>query len=227
MKIFACLVLLTSCLVLARNLHGATKFVSDTLYIPLKSDGHSGKVIRHLKSGTKLSVLETDDDKQLVRVRVNGGNSEEGWVKARYLLDQPIARSKLALLEGKVKTLEAQQDPLRESINDLKAQLKLAKSQNNQLQSSKSNLQETLDELKNISSDSVSLFETNKKLLADSTALQNRVDQLQKDNLLLKANQKNEGMKLAIFAVSLGCLAGFLLPFIKPRGSKHRGIKLR
>ena len=206
----------------------ATKYVSDTLYIPLKTkSGASSKVITHLKSGTALSIIENEDGADFVKVKVRDGNKTEGWVKKRYLLDEPIAKSRLARLENKIQRMEKQQGPMKDTVKELKSKLKLALKENKALKSNKTNLSKELEGIKKISSDSINMYDENKSLMTEKDKLANSVKTLKQENTLLQSDQKNEGIKLGLFAVSLGGLAGFLLPYINVRGRRKSGVRLR
>ena len=68
-----------------------TKYVSDEFKIMLRR-GQSAQhqIIRQLKSGTPVNVLESNPNYTLVRT--NSG--VEGWVLTRYLMDQPAGRER-------------------------------------------------------------------------------------------------------------------------------------
>lgn len=68
-----------------------TQYVSDEFEIMLRT-GQSvqHEIIRQLKSGTPVTVLETN--LQYSRVQTQAGT--EGWVLTRYLMDQPAGRER-------------------------------------------------------------------------------------------------------------------------------------
>ena len=211
----------------AEHSHAATKYVSDTLYIPLKtSHENGGRVIRHLKSGTALSIVDSEG-KDFVKVKLKGDEGTEGWVKKRYLLDKPIAKSQLARLEDKLERMKSQQGPLRESVKDLKSKLKLALAENRQLRQKSDQISHEISEIKELSSGTIDLNAQNKKLKQERTELKLNVDALMQENVRLKSNQRNEGIKLGLFAMCIGGLAGFILPFVNVRPRRQRGVRLR
>lgn len=55
-------------------------------------------IVRMLKSGVALEVLERDQNKGYSRVRTTGGT--EGWVLSRYLMAEPAARELLEKLSS-------------------------------------------------------------------------------------------------------------------------------
>ena len=82
-----------------------SKYVTDEFEIMLRT-GQSSRheILRQLKSGTPLTVLEQGDN--YARVRLRSGT--EGWVLKRYLVDQPSGRDRLAALQQKYDELQQQ-----------------------------------------------------------------------------------------------------------------------
>jgi SH3 domain protein len=72
-----------------------TVYVSDIFYVPLRS-GNSNKhriIHRGLKSGTPLTLIESDLETKLSRVSTSTGI--EGWIQSQYLSETMIARTQL------------------------------------------------------------------------------------------------------------------------------------
>ena len=82
-------------------------WVTDQFEITLRSGPSTSNAIElMLDSGTKLEILERDAESGYSRVRTNGGT--EGYVLTRQLVDQPVARDRLAAAEAEVKALKAE-----------------------------------------------------------------------------------------------------------------------
>lgn len=205
-----------------------TRYVSDVLYIPLKTkDENKGAVIKHLKSGTVVSVLEEGADGNFLKVQVQDGAKSIGWVKARYLVEEPIAKMELKRLRDTMSSLESKQGPLADTILKLKKQLAESKHQNAALMHQKKALEQKLDDIQKASADTLSIFRQNELLKKNEQQMTQRLKNIEKENETLSNNQRNEGIKLGLFAVVIGALAGFLLPYFKPRGRKQSGVRLR
>ena len=93
-----------------------TNYISDQLEVTLrsgKSTGHS--IIRMLRSGTPVEVLEQDKDSGYSLVRALG---KEGWVLTRYLMKGPVPRDQLAEAEKKLAELELQNRKMKTAMQD-------------------------------------------------------------------------------------------------------------
>ena len=59
-----------------------TRYVSDILYVPLKKNSKGEGTLKHLKSGTVVSLLEEPKVGDYVKVTVHDESKSSGWVKA-------------------------------------------------------------------------------------------------------------------------------------------------
>jgi SH3 domain protein len=204
------------------------KWVSDVLYIPVRT-GASGqhRILRHIKSGMAVNVLAKPEGSEYVKVEVLDEEKTQGWVIGRYLLAEPIAELKLARLEKRMASLRESQTPLQKSVDKLKSELAESRAANEELQKKNTNMTEQLNEIKQVSSEEIKVYEVNNELKKEQDALMTRLERLQQQNEMLSTDRRNEGIKLGLLAVALGCLAGFLLPYLKPRSRKSRSVRLR
>ena len=212
---------------LSGELLAKTRYISDVLYVPIrtgKTNGH--RVIKVVKSGVALKVLKEDEESGHTKVKVIDGGTV-GWVKTRYLINEPIAQDRLAAVQGKAAKLTDQVQPLRAKIAELRREVKNLEVENKSLLSKNSGITKQLDHIKKVSASAISIEEEKNRLKSDSEQLQNELTNLTRKNLILQDNSKNEGIKLAIGAVLLGVVFGLFLPYLKPRKKNLSGIKLR
>lgn len=97
-----------------------TRYVSDQLIITIragKSTGH--KIIKTLKSGTPLEILEKD--KTYLKVRTTDG--VEGYVLSQYITSEPPKIQRIKELEKINSSLEDKIRNLEESRNNIEMQL--------------------------------------------------------------------------------------------------------
>ena len=210
------------------NLYAQQRYVSDVLYIPVRTGAsNQHRIIRHIKSGTEVTLLSrVGDDSEYVKIRVNDDDkATDGYVKERYLLEEPIAAIKLVSLQKRFEELR-NREPLARTVDDLKQQLADLKQSNAQLEAAKQEALSDLERLKQVVAKPAEVFEKNKQLMAEQKALEERLKVVETENLKLETDQRNEGIKLGLVAVCLGGLAGFLLPYLKPRGRQQRSIRL-
>ncbi len=137
-----------------------TRFVE--LEVTLRSGQGTGfSIVRMVRSGSPVEVLETSSASGYSRVRVAGGT--EGWVLTRYLTDSPIGAEALVAARQRVDQLSREN---RELIEE-----------RNRLMSEGDNLAGELQRLKDLSANAISLEQTNQRLAAAATAARDRPSQ--------------------------------------------------
>ena len=124
---------------LAGAVFAETRYVTDELEVTLRS-GQSTRnnIVRMLKSGTALEVLEDSGDTGYSLVRLPSGT--EGWVLSRFLVNQPVARDVLpdvqrryaALVESS-KSTSAKLNASSSSLSGLEKERDTLRSENEQL----------------------------------------------------------------------------------------------
>ena len=91
-------------ILLTGTVQAETRYVSDRLEITMRSGtSTSHGIVRMLRSGTPVEVLENDKDSGYSRVRISSG--KEGWVLTRFLMSGPAARDRLADAEKRADEL--------------------------------------------------------------------------------------------------------------------------
>ncbi|MCU0934867.1 MAG: TIGR04211 family SH3 domain-containing protein [Gammaproteobacteria bacterium] len=94
------------CLSAAAPLAAQTRYVTDALEVPVRTGRTlENKIVRMLPAGTQVEVLGPEEEGHL---RIRAARGVEGWILSRYLVDQPIARDRLAALESENVSLKAQ-----------------------------------------------------------------------------------------------------------------------
>ena len=163
-----------------------TRYISDKLYVPLRSGPSGEHRIIHwgLPSGMSLEVLAEDESAQFTQVRTEGG--AEGWVPSQYLVDEPIAATRLAQAESEIERLEGL---LGGDTSTLAAELEEARKEalrNTELAQTVVTLEAQLEEVRRVSAsaiatqeENVQLAEANAALRRESEDLQARIERLQ------------------------------------------------
>lgn len=200
-------------------LHAAeeNRYISDIFYVPLHS-GNSTKhriIHRGLKTGTRLILLETDEEAGFSRVRTVKGT--EGWIQNQFLSATPIARSRLV-------NLQAEQEKMREKLNTVQENASQTKQSNSEIQKqvqllSRQNqsLTSELASIKKVSANAINLDSNNRELLKKSEMLKIEIAELQADNARLADKSDKEWFVRGALAVGIGALLTILLPKLKPK----------
>lgn len=192
-----------------------TVYVSDIFYVPLRS-GNSTKhriVHRGLKSGTPLTLIESDPETELSRVSTNNGI--EGWIQNQYLSDSLVARVQLQ------KTLAAENNLRRElqarKISEAKLTQELTESNQtlNLLKKHNQTLNADFIKIKKLSANAINLDDNNRKLLQSNEMLKVEIAELQANNSRLSDKSDKEWFLRGALAVFIGAILAIALPRLK------------
>ena len=212
-------------LLIADHGEAARRYVTDVLYVPLRTGpSYSHKIITTLTSGQRVQI-SGDEDNGFIKAKTEKG--QVGWIPGRYLLDTPTSERKLAATMAKLQKSEKILEPLREKSKLMKTRLKELEAQNKSLTSDQSKLQKDLKSITSLSGNAISLNEENQKLKKKLATVEQVNQSLSTKNQNLMSDNRNEGIKLGIFAIMFGVGLGFILPLLKPRRRQSNAIRLR
>lgn len=100
-----------------------TRYVSDELVVTMRSGmGTEYKILKYLKTGTQMEVLEEEGDYLKVRM----GDGEEGWVLKQYITTDIPKASVISGLRHEIDRLKATVDELKDKRDSLQAELNAA-----------------------------------------------------------------------------------------------------
>lgn len=194
-----------------------TRYISDVFYVPLHS-GNSTKhriIHRGLKTGTQLTLLETDNDAGFSRVRTAKGT--EGWIQNQFLSESPIARARLVNLQQRYDSLVDNMANVKESSAQTRQSNSEFQKQVNALSRENQKLTSELASIKKISANAINLDVSNRDLLQRNEMLKVEIAELQADNARLADKSDKEWFVRGALAVGIGALLTVLLPKLKPR----------
>lgn len=203
-------------LIVAGVAHAETIYVSDRLEASLRRGaGLEFKVIRMVRSGDALEVLETDQAKGYTKVRASNGT--EGWILTRYLMDETAARDRLAA------TVE-ENTQLRDTISELETQIASLQETSTQqaaridtLQSDKSTLDEELTGIREATADVMAIKRENQTLASQVETLNQEKEELAKENRIYEDNTRQDWFIRGAAVVIAGILIGLILPTLRRR----------
>ncbi len=188
------LLALISLALFSSHLFAEERYISDVLYVPLRSgQGDQYRIIhRGLPSGTKVTLLEENSETGYSLVEIDNGN--QGWIRSRYLLAEPTAQMKLDQVLAQ--QTDSGQEELQQQLTDLQQQVANLNTQNEQLTTEKAELQGQFDALQQLSGNVININENNKRLVEKNQLLRGKVDSLEAANEKLK---DNSDLKLFIY----------------------------
>lgn len=178
------------------------RYVSDELKIPLRTGASTKhRIIKFLRSGTALTVLDEDDK----FTEVKTGNGKSGWVLTEDLMNVPSGRDRLAAANKKFSTSAEQIKELKSTIAELKRESRELKGEKSSLQNERTNLSNSLEDLKITAANPLSLSKKNKQLKKELDKVRDNEAMLEKDNQQLRSNVMQEWFLIG-GAVSIGSL---------------------
>lgn len=199
---------------------GDVNYVSDVLNVPLRSGPSNAHRIIHrgLRSGTRLTLLATDEEAGFTQVRTDGGM--EGWVRSQYLVGEPIARVKLATAEIRLQKFEAEIDKERKARANIQSEFKEAEANNRTLNSRAQALAKELEELKRISANAINQHARNVELTQQNERLHDEVGELSATAKRLEDNVQRDWLLLGGVLVLIGLILGVMIK-ARPRRSSY------
>jgi SH3 domain protein len=193
-----------------------TQYVSDELEVTLRTGPSTqNSIVRILKSGTALTVIEQDRDSGYAHVKTNAGT--EGWVLIRFLMDQPVARDRLVVTERRLKEAREQSSAAREEAATLREELTGTQQRLGDAESAGVGMAAELNDIRSASANAVSLRDQNKTLRQRVSDSERQIDELKMENQELRSRDMREGMVIGAAVFLLGMLASVILPRLKPK----------
>ena len=208
--IVSILLLLFACQLSAEEV----RYISDELRVPLRSSPCNTCKIVHsgIKSGTRLTVTETNDEGWSYVVTARG---TEGWLPNQYLVAQQVAQIRIGQVEKTAAELRAHNRDLQSALDQKTAELAALQEQLTQLSAEKSTVSEELATIRQVSSNAISVHEQNQELGKRNQLLKNEVDILTASNEQLKDDRIYNWFIYGALAVFLGAVLSVLLPQLK------------
>lgn len=206
------LLVIASLALLAGELAAQERYVSDVLYVPLRSGmGNEYRIVHSgLRSGTQLELVrqdETDNGESWSLVRTSEG--EEGWLRSQFLLDEPTAALQLEQAQQRAQRAVEQNRELEEQLASARDRIETLESELEQERQAHADLQQEHQQLQEVSSNAVELQEQHRALSERYQMLQTQHEVVQADNDRLKNDRRYRewvfggGILLAGILVSL------------------------
>lgn len=210
-------IVLLGSMVQAEPVQAETRYVTDVVYVPLRSGPGAQYRILHrgLKTGLRMTVLEADAGEGYSKVRTADGL--EGYIPRQYLVVEEPARERLPKVLENLSQLIKENTALKSGLSATEDEL--------------DNVKGTLEETTGLLDDKTSEFIALREATADPQALDRRNKQLMEENLQLKNrievieaenNQliRSSSMRWYLYGsgtIIIGILLGLFLPMIRFR----------
>jgi SH3 domain protein len=198
------------------------RWVTDEFEVMMRSGkGPRKSIVRQLKSGTRVEILETDLAEGYSRVRLQSGT--EGWVLTRYLKRGPTAQLRLPELEQRLQASEAKRRELQQQVTELTRKGSELSGEIQSLQASNSSVEGELERITRLSASSVQLDEENRRLKQRLVDNEQEVDRLARENERLADRSSREWFLIGSVVLVTGLLLGLIIPRVRWRKKSSWG----
>jgi SH3 domain protein len=198
---------------LAISASAESRWVTDEFEVMMRTGKSTQQsIVRQLKSGTQLEVLQVDQESGYTQVRLGSGT--EGWVLTRYLKRSPTAKLLLPELEAKLSKSDAQIKQLRDELAELKRDRQQLQNQVQELQANSSSTQQQLDRVTRLSADTIQVDDQNRQLKQRLVDSDRQIEELTGENRLLASRANREWFLIGGAVLVVGLLLGLILPRI-------------
>lgn len=193
-------------------------FVTDDFEIMFRhGPSVQNKIIRPLRSGTPIEILEEDAGNGHAQVQTRQG--EIGYVLARFVTTALPARTQLQILQEQFENLSADPSGLRDQLIESEEEKRLLITENMNLATQLADAQATLEEVSQASGGAVELTEQNKQLNKEVQQLLLQLDDIRIQNDTLRDTSEQRTMMIAAALVLTGLFLGWLLSMAGRRRS--------
>jgi SH3 domain protein len=194
----------------------ADNWVTDEFEVMMrKGKDNRQSIIRQLKSGTRVEVLEVDKGAGYSKVRVSSG--AEGWVLTRYLKSAPTARLRLPELEQRMQRSDKQRAELNQELSSVKKERQQLQGELTELQSNNRSVQGQLERVTELSADTIRVDDQNRQLQQRLIESEREIEELTYTNDKLSSRADREWFLIGGAVLAVGLLLGLILPRINWR----------
>lgn len=201
----------------APTVFAKTRYVTDSFEIMMRTGpGVKNKIVKALKSGTKIEVLKEDAGNGHSQVQTQKG--EIGYVLTRFLSADESARNRVVYLEGLLKALKSKPQDVQALMVKSQEENQILIKENTSLTTQLKAAEGELARIKEISSDAVEIASENTRLKAEEQQLHLQLDDFRIQNQTLKDNA-NHVRNLTMSGI---LLLGLFLGWVLSRSGKQR-----
>ena len=190
------------------TLAATQKYITDEFEVTMRSGtSTSNDILRLLKSGEAVSVLEEDLDTQYSYVELDDG--KKGYILNRYLVSNRSSKYRLEQLEIKASEQQEANAILQFEIKNLQTDLEKEQSDGSSAKAALLANENELTRVKNASQNTLSIVDENDELksivdnLVKNNAILNKKNSTLKDNSNMDWFIRGAGVSLAAFVLGI------------------------
>jgi SH3 domain protein len=184
------------------------RYVADEFRITMRrGPAASFKVVRMLKTGMKLTLLEKGD---LGWDRVRAKNGAEGWVLRRFVQKEAPAKIQVVEIKTALEKMQKERDSLKDQLQVVNQGLTGYEGMEQELKKKYQDTEAELQQLKEVSGQSMLLNEQNLELLKRAEEAEEQLAQVSLENEnLVKRSDTNfflAGAAVLVLGVIIGAI---------------------
>jgi len=185
-------------------------YVTDDFEVMLRTGPSiQNKIVKPLRSGTRVEVLREDSGNGHSQVQTSNG--EIGYLLTRFLTDKPSARNRLRQLEDQLTQLRSEPNEIRSLLASSQEENRDLIELNVSLTKKAKDAETELQEIRELSGDEIKLSSQNQKLESEVQQLLLQLDDIRIQNEALKDNSERVRNLLGIGVLLLGIFLGWVL----------------
>lgn len=209
-------------LLLSETSLAANRYVSDELIITMRTGaGTQHRIVKTLKTGDKVELLEEDQESGYALVRNEEGL--EGWVLGRYLTNEKAARDRLVSAEQRVDKLNTTVKDLRAQLSEIKSNKSSLEKESGGLAKAKEKLEKELETIRRVSANQIAIHEENEELKSQLLNIRRKIQEVEQENIELKDGSARDWFLIGAGVCIAGILLGLVLPNLKFRRRQSWG----
>lgn len=196
---------------------GQTRYISDNIPVTLRTGPSlENRIVRNLSAGVRVEALETDEDSGYTRVRV-ASDGTEGWVLTRYLLQEPIARDRLAVAERELATARSRIAELEAQVAALGEELDAARGQLKDVTATSKEITTELQDIRAASANAIELRDQNDELRRRLAEADHRINRLTMEQTELASDSRRTWFMAGAGVLLAGMVIGLVAPSLRRR----------
>jgi SH3 domain protein len=190
-------------------------YTSDELIVLLRTGPSiENAIIRNMRPGTALEVLEEDAGNSYSHVRVTGSDVE-GYVLTQYLTPERAARDLLVEAERTLASTRAQVQNLETELADLRTELGTTRTTLEEERASGSEISAELADIREASANAVALRDQNEMLRRRVNELTAEVEAMVIENSRLASRSRQNWFVVGAAVLVGGIVIGLIAPSLR------------
>ena len=191
-----------------------TGYINDEMEVTLRTgESTRNSIVRMLPSGERLEVVSVYDDTGYARVTTSEGR--EGFVLARFVTYEPVARDRLVTANRRLERSAQRIAALEAELNSIKGENSSYSQSQSELEVNNARLTDELNEIRRTAANAIQTADENRNLRSTKVNLENQIQELQTRNATLSARSRQSWFMAGAGTLILGILAGIVLPRLK------------